>query len=388
MKKFVKNLSIATMCAAIFAVALLVGVFAAVNSKNKGDAYAAPFVSVVAWQYQDAEPGEENWSKSATFEFVLNNEIPQTGITRVYRYFECKKQDGEWVLANISALPLWQSYGTQNIREFSTIHSGYFEFGVSTSGDNAPEYLVLEPNSAAVRKYFVFIDSAKPTLSIEFLGKSGQKVTNMEDLTDSLEVKETAAKGISGEASVVYITVPNQSETPLTNNNRIINQNGMYKFRAVSSTGISSDTLTVTISNIDNEPPSIFGIPDSGTSDSSVTVSFKDVSGIDRVLVNGERATLKNDQIVLSKNGTYKIQAFDRFGKGTDPVTLVIQKSNAWVYVVISIVGVLGIAAIVVLIVINANKTRAIRSLVASVTASDSDNQFVLMKRIRKKLGK
>ena len=186
-----------------------------------------------------------------------------------------------------------------------------------------------------------------------------------------------------------------------------ITKNGFYSFKAVSDTGIASEAASINVTWIIKDGPAVTGTVKSVdyTEAQLKGIEFnKDVKITARsytevtVTKNGKAIKLNASEttdvsnwgenyvvegsMTFKANGTYMVTFWDEAGNAST-VMFTISRPNYGMIFGLSGLGALLLALIIFVIIYISKNRAAMKRVTQAATASDDENKFVMMKRIK-----
>ncbi len=168
----------------------------------------------------------------------------------------------------------------------------------------------------------------------------------------------------------------------------IVTANGAYEIDVVSGSGAAASS-SFNITYIEKFKPVFGGVSDSVTVYKPLTVTITiakhDNYGYTYSITKDGKAyeaELINDSISFNGTGSYTVTVTDDAGN-VSVLHFSMQRPNFLMIGALSGLGLIAVAALIVLLVVTARQRKAMRRLIAANTVSDTENQFVMFKKIK-----
>lgn len=302
------------------------------------------------------------------------------------------------VIVPISGVRYYVKYG--NVEREITEVAGEYTFN-SVIGEHTYTFTAMTNLGVTAQSsaYTVRYDTFVPVLYVS--GLTGNTPSN--DISVNLQ----ADYGDLSPSGSIWVSVDGGSYIRLTSELYLIDTNGVYMFKAISTTGIETEPQMYSVNTIVSTRPSASGTVNNvdytiteiagtwgkdvkikGTNFTSFTVlmnaaPYTEITLIDEI--NGTSsfgaAYYIEGSLLFTVNGSYEVVFTDAAGN-TSTVRFVVNKPNYLLIGILSGVGAIVLGAIAFLIVIIIRNKRMIARLIAASTVSDDPNKFVMFKKV------
>lgn len=302
------------------------------------------------------------------------------------------------VIVPISGVRYYVKYG--NVEREITEVAGKYNF-TSVIGEHTYTFTAMTNLGVTAQSsaYTVRYDTFVPVLYVSGL-------TNNSPSND-ISVNLQADYGDLSPSGSIWVSVDGGSYIRLTSELYQIDTNGVYMFKAISTTGIETEPQMYSVNTIVSTRPSASGTVNNvdytiteiagtwgkdvkikGTNFTSFTVlmnaaPYTEITLIDEI--NGTSsfgaAYYIEGSLLFTVNGSYEVVFTDAAGN-TSTVRFVVNKPNYLLIGILAGVGAIVLGAIAFLIVIIIRNKRMIARLIAASTVSDDPNKFVMFKKV------